>query len=131
MTKTTKSVNSDYLDIKAGDELTFDVLQWDEGYEFGAPCLILSPVIRENSDSHPEAMVEDVCIEAVLDGQLLRNNQQQQIEWRQWNLKTLRRRFNEALAGKKFPKADYQATRKKVRFFWDAEEKRLNWENIS
>jgi len=131
MTNTTKTVKEEYLEIKAGDVLTFDVLQWDEGYEFGAPCLILSPVIREDSDSHPEAMVEDVCIDAVLDGKLLLNNEQQQIEWRQWNLKTLRRRFNEALAGKKFPKLNYQATRKKVQFVWDEEEKRLNWETLT
>jgi hypothetical protein len=131
MSDSTKTVKEEYLEIKAGDVLTFDVLQWDEGYEFGAPCLILSPVIRENSDSHPEAMIESVCIDAVLDGELLLNNEQQQIEWRQWNLKTLRRRFNEALAGKKFSKLNYRATRQKVRFFWDDEEDRLNWETLT
>ena len=55
--------NNDYLIICDGNELTFDVLTWQhEGYEFGRPCLMLSPVIRENSDSCPDTLIEDVCI---------------------------------------------------------------------
>lgn len=111
---------TDTLPIREGDTLTFDVLTWQhEGYEFGRPCLMLSPVIREDSDSHPEALIESVLLDAVYDGKLTRNTEEQQIEWRQWNLTTLRRRFREALAGKRFPVAGYRATRQRVRITRD------------
>ena len=112
-----------HLIIQPGDELTFDVLTWrHEGYEFGAPCLMLSPIICEDSDSNPASLIERACILACVDGKLRRNTEQQQIDWRGWNLKTLRRAFNQALAGKRFPVAGYQATRKKVRFVLDKNE---------
>ena len=119
-----------YLYIQEGDTLTFDVLEWfNEGYEFGRPCLILSPVIQENSDSDPGSMIESACIDAVVDGKFELNREQQQIEWRGWNLTTKRRRFREALAGKKFPVAGYVATRQRVRFVLD-EYGELTWKEI-
>ena len=109
-------IKAEIIAIKEDDILTFDVLEWwHEGYEFGRPCLMLSPVIRENSDSHPEAMIEDVLIDMVISKVIQCNNQQQQIAWRQWNLSYLRKVFNQALKGKKFPIAQYKATRQKVR----------------
>ncbi len=125
-----KMKSEQYFSIKEGDVVTFDVLTWDEGYEFGAPCLMLSPVIRENSDSHAEAMIEDICIDLVCQDKIVQNNESDQIEWRGWNLKYLRWKFNEALAGKKFPKMNYQATRKKVKFIKDKRGE-LIWEDIS
>lgn len=63
------------MSVKEGDEIIFDVLEWfHEGYQFGRPCLMLQPVIRENSDSHPEAMIENACIDAVCNGRLAWNN---------------------------------------------------------
>lgn len=106
------------LVIQPLDVVVFDVLEWfNEGYEFGRPCLMLSPVIREDSDSHPEAMIETACIDACILKEIPLNNQQDQIAWRGWDLKQKRRRFNEALKGKKFPIAGYKATRSVVRFF--------------
>ena len=61
---------------------------------------MLAPVIREDSDSNPESLIESVCIDAVVFEKLEYNNQTEQIEWRGWNLTQLRRRFNEALVGK-------------------------------
>lgn len=121
---------SDWLTVSEGDELTFDVLTWQhEGYEFGRPCLMLSPVVRENSDSDPDSLIESVCIDAVVDGRLVRNNEQHQIEWRGWNLGQLRRRFREALAGKHFPIAGYYATRKRVRIVRDKHDD-LTWTDL-
>lgn len=109
--------HSNYFTVKSGDKVTFDVLTWQhEGYEFGRPCLMLSPVIREDSDSDPESMIEDVCIDLCCSIPVQLNRETSQIEWRRWNLKTLRRAFNQALAGKKFPVAGYCATRKVVQF---------------
>lgn len=121
---------SDHLEIKEGDELTFDVLTWQhEGYQFGRPCLMLSPVIRENSDSNPDSLIEDVLIDIVTSESIVKNNEQHQIEWRGWNLAQLRRRFNEALKGKRFPIAGYRATRKKVRITKDRDG--LTWKDIA
>ena len=120
---------SDYITVKEGDILTFDVLTWQhEGYEFGRPCLMLSPVIRENSDSNPESLIEDVCLDVACgDGRLAVNNEQQQIDWRGWNLRYLRRCFNRALAGKRFPIAGYRATRRRVRIVRDKDG--LTWKD--
>lgn len=113
------------LTVKPGDILTFDILTWqNEGYEFGRPCLMLSPVIRENSDASPWNLVESVAMDLTMDGKAVTNNQQDQIEWRGWNLKTKRRRFNEALAGKRFPVAGYHATRTVIEIV-----KSEKWEN--
>ncbi len=113
-------IPDEYLTVKPGDILTFDILTWqNEGYEFGRPCLMLSPVIREDSDHEPCHLVESVVMDAVITGKILKNNQQDQIDWRGWNLKVKRRRFNEALAGKKFPVAGYQATRTVVKIIED------------
>lgn len=126
-----QSHSKDWLDIHEGDELTFDVLTWQhEGYEFGRPCLMLAPVIRENSDSDPESLIENVCITAVVGGGLERNTEEQQIHWRGWNLTQLRRRFNEALVGKRFPIAGYQATRKRVKIVRDRRGL-LSWVDLS
>ena len=121
-----------YLSIKEGDILTFDVLEWfHEGYEFGRPCLMLSPVLRENSDQHPDTLIESVMINAVCDGKIDQSPgyAEQEIEWRGWNLKQLRRRFNEALKGKKFPVAGYIATRQVVKVTKD-EDGELSWEEV-
>lgn len=113
-------MKEDLLDIREGDELTFDVLTWQhEGYEFGRPCLMLAPVIREDSDSDPESLIENICITAVVSGVLVKNTEVPQIKWRGWNLRQLRRCFNEALNGKRFPIAGYKATRKRVRIVRD------------
>jgi len=109
-------MKSDRLSVKSGDILTFNVLEWfHEGYEFGRPCLMLSPVIRENSDASAESIIEDVCIDLVVKKDISANNQQDQIDWRGWNLKYLRRVFREVLAGKRI--AQYKATQQKVEFF--------------
>lgn len=116
--------------IKEGDILTFDVLEWfHEGYAFGRPCLMLSPIITENSDSNPDSMIESILIDLTQDRIKVGDNlAKAQIKWRGWNLKYLRKCFNTALNGKDFPKAGYKATRYKVRIikgshgnlFWEA-----------
>lgn len=121
---------NDWLEIKEGDILTFDVLEWyHEGYEFGRPCLMLSPVIQENSDSNPESLIESALIDAVCERRLERNSERRQIEWRGWNLKYLRRCFNLALHGRVFPVANYQATRKTVKIIKD-EDGELSWIDV-
>lgn len=123
----------DYLTAKPGDILTFDILTWqNEGYEFGRPCLMLSPVIREDSDHEPWNLVESVAMDLVCDGRAVANNQQGQIEWRGWNLKTKRRRFSEALKGKRFPVAGYRATRTVIEIVKDDRwESGINYREIS
>jgi len=122
--------DTETLTLKEGDILTFDVLTWQhEGYEFGRPCLMLSPVICENSDSNPDSLIEDTLIRGCVDGKLPLNREKQQIEWRGWNLKYFRRCFNQALAGKKFPVAWYEATRQKVKIIRNKHGD-LSWENL-
>ena len=110
----------DYIDISENDIYIVDILEWyHEGYEFGHPCLMLSPVIREDSDSNSYSLMESTFIDAVIDKKLKYNTEETQILWRGWNLKYLKRVFIECLNGKKFPKAKYKATRYKIKIITD------------
>ncbi len=120
--------------VKEGDILTFDVLEWyHEGYEFGHPCLILSPIINNNSDSNPESIIEDALISLVIGHIKLGDNRaEQEIAWREWNLSYLRKCFNAARKGKKFAKAGYKATRKKFEIIYDEEGVNgLSWKELN
>ena len=117
--------------VKVGDIVTVDVLEWyHEDYEFSRPCLMLSPVIREDSDSNPESMIERLLIDLITEESISFNNQQDQVDWRGWNLKYLRRCFDQALKGKEFPVAGYTATRKVFKVIWDKKEKWFDWEEV-
>ena len=108
------------VEFKLGDVLTCDVLEWDAGYDFGRPCLMLSPIIRENSDSDAEHLIENAMIDiCCAKGRVEHNIEQNQIEWRGWNMSRLRRIFNETLAGKKRPRAKYTATRQVFKLVLD------------
>ena len=106
--------------FKLGDVLTCDVLEWDAGYEFGRPCLLISPIVREDSDSNAERLIEDAMIDiCCANGEVEHNIEQHQIEWRGWNLSRLRRIHAEVLAGKKYPRAKYTVTRQVFKLVLD------------
>ena len=127
------SIMKNEIEIKEGAIFVCDTLRWDEGWEFECPSMMLRPIIRcfENGFGH-ESIVEDVLIDAVSaqSGKLTGDDFQSQWGWRGYKLPVLRRRFNEALAGKKFPIAGYHATRETVRIIKD-EDGELTWEKIS
>lgn len=116
--------------VKAGDVVTFKVLEWfHEGWEFGRPAMMLEPVIRIEHDGSAESLIERVCLDlACNDNPLerLQNCDRREIEWRGWNLATLRRRFSQAVKGKRFPVAGYASTVDTVRFQLD-ERGDLEW----
>lgn len=124
-------IKNQTLQISEGDALTFQVLEWfHEGWEFGRPILMLSPVIRIEHDHSAESLIESVCLDAVCDGKLpwIKECDRREIEWRGWNLTTLRRRFREVLKGKRFPVAGYVATTETVRIVRGAHG-HLAWDN--
>lgn len=116
----------DGQDLREGMVLRCDTLIWNEGWEFECPSLMLFPVIRcwERQMSH-ELMVENVMIRAIVDGKLRGEDFKETWGWRGYNLTTLRRRFREALAGKKFPIANYKAYRSYVKVI--KEDGELTW----
>jgi hypothetical protein len=118
----------DGLKVGDGDKVTFDVIEWfHEGWEFGHPTVMLSPVIRIDHDHGADSIIESVCIGLVCGDHLtyLCGSDKQEIEWRGWNFVTLRKRFNQALKGKKFPVANYKAYRVTALFYLDEGE--LTW----
>lgn len=123
---------SNPIKIKEGDVITFDTLRWNDGWEFDCPSMILRPVIRCCEDgSHCEGMVEDVMMDAVCGNNILPTEDfETQWGWRRYNLNTLRRRFREALAGKRFPVAHYFAERMTVKVVKD-DDGELTWETVS
>ncbi len=108
------------LKIVEGMTLVCDTLRWDAGWEFECPSMMLSPTIRcfENGHHHEE-IVESVLISAMIDEQLVTEDFEKTWGWRGYKLPVLRRRFKEALAGKKFPIAGYVATRETVKIIRD------------
>lgn len=102
------------VEFKIGDIVKFKVLEWShEGWEFGSPVVMLSPVIRSSHDAgSADTMIEEeiINIVAVDNGSSEYNNAEDELEFRGWRLKYLNKCFNEAMKGKKFPKAHYEAT---------------------
>jgi len=132
---TTYGIGSKALDglkVQDGDLVVFDVLEWfHEGWEFGHPTLMLRPIICIHHDNGAESLVETCCIDLAC-GDTLRylfDCDKHEIEWRGWNMATLRRRFNQALRGKKFPIANYKAYRITALFYLDKGE--LTWKTDS
>jgi hypothetical protein len=107
----------DRIDLKHGLILTFKTLKWDDGWEFECPSMCLSPIIHfyEDGSSHHK-IIEDVCLEAICCGHFKSDDFQKACGWRGYNLPVLRRRFREALGGKKFPVAGYQAKEETIIF---------------
>lgn len=122
--------NNIFPPVKEEDILIFDVLEWyHEGYEFGRPALMLSPVVRVDNDHSAESLIESVLLDMVCANYPIQlNNEEDQIKWRGWNLKYLRKVFNQVMKGKKYPKAGYYATRKTVEIIKDKDG--LTWKDI-
>lgn len=118
------------IPLKEGMVFRCDTLRWNDGWEFDCPSMMLSPVIRcYETGAHHENIVENVMIDGVCDGVLKSEDFQRTWGWRGYNLSTLRRRFREALAGKKFPKVNYQAERSLIRIVLDKFGE-LAWEDV-
>jgi hypothetical protein len=132
---TTYGIGSKALDglkVKDGDLVVFDVLEWfHEGWEFGHPTLMLRPVIQIDHDHGAETLIESTCISLVCGHTMnyLCESDKHEIDWRGWNMVTLRRRFNQALRGKKFLIANYKAYRITALFYLDKGE--LTWKSDS
>lgn len=107
-------------EIKIVEDMTLVccTLRWDDRWEFDFPSILLSPVVRcfESGRQH-DSIVEDVLIDAVTskDGILRGDDFEKVWGWRGYKLPVLRRRFNEAMRGKKFPVAGYHAEREIVK----------------
>lgn len=116
------------IKITEGMVIECDTLEWDDGWEFDRPSMMLAPIVRCYEDgSHHERIVEDVMIDAVCNGEL--KSQDWLWGWRGWKLPVLRRRFRESLAGKKFPRVGYRAKRTKVKVIRDKDGD-LFWEDL-
>lgn len=119
------------ITIVEGMILVCDTLLWDGGWEFDRPTMMLAPVVRcyETGASHDQ-IVEDVMLDAVTEPTLKSQDFKQLWGWRGYKLPVLRRRFREALAGKRFPIAGYNARRQTVRIVL-GQEGELAWEIVN
>lgn len=117
--------------IHEGQIIVCDTLSWDDEWEFDHPSMMLSPVIRcyESGRCH-EGIVEDVLINAIVEGELRSESFEQSWGWRGYKLPILRRRFKESLAGKTFPKANYHAERRIVQIIKD-QDGELTWKEVN
>lgn len=110
------------MKIENGTVITVKALEWREDWEFDHPTVILSPVRRysPNGDSIAQ-MVEELGIDACVDGELEDENMDDEFEWRGWSWKRLNRVFREALKGKVFPRKEYRAKQFELRFHPDGD----------
>ena len=109
-------MNKRVIELKEGMILQCDTLRWDDGWEFDCPSMMISPVIRcyEDGSCH-ENIVEDVLIDGVINEKIQDEDFDQTWNWRGYKLSTLKRRFQESLKGKFFPKANYRAERSRIK----------------
>lgn len=106
------------ITIAPGLTLNFLVIRFNTGWEFDCPVVVLEPVLRFYEDGRSiEHAIEDVLIDACVDGKLKRENE----NIRRWNLKYLRRKALACLKGQKFPIAWAQAGREQATFCLNAD----------
>lgn len=109
------------MKIEAEMEIEITGLTWiEEQWEFDHPSVILTPIKRysPNGDS-ADQMIEDLCIDACVDGELKDEDCDKEFGWRGWRWEYLRRVYRQCVSGKEFPHKDYQAFSAKIRFYLD------------
>lgn len=110
------------MKVDVGTNFIVRGLRWNEDWEFDCPVLLLSPFIRYSPCGETiEHLVEDLGIDASLDGEVKSHDYSKEFEWRGWKLDYLNKVWNSAISGKKFPKKNYQAEEWKLTFVQDAE----------
>jgi hypothetical protein len=108
------------VEVCAGTKLIVDVLRWDEQWEFDCPVCVIRPVVRFSPNGESaEHMVEDLAIDASIDGVVRDEGTERGLVDRVYPLHTLRRRWNQARRGRVFGRKAYVATRWEVHFFPD------------
>jgi hypothetical protein len=121
---TTKQVT-----VSDGVTVTFDVLTWDEGWDFGHPTCILRPVIAYSPNGDAcEDLIGSVCESAAFDGFLRSDGTEDGMIDRQFPLQSLKRRWGMSRGGKEFPVLRYSAHRFIARFYRDPRENELTFE---
>lgn len=111
------------MKIEDGTVLIVEGLVWRESHwEFDHPTILLSPILRYSpSGKSIEGMVEDLVIDACVDGVLESHDYSKEFDWRGWNLNTLKKNYRLALKGKKFPEKCYQAEKWQIKFYQNAD----------
>lgn len=105
------------MEVKPGDEVIIDTLTWLDGWEFGHPSMIISPVIQCHEDgAYHERLVEHLCL-GLCCGAVMSDDFEASWGWRGYRLPYLKKIFKESLKGKKFPEKRYSAKRTLVRFY--------------
>src|SRR5690349_6004773 len=96
------------ITVADGTTLTIDVLRWNEGWEFDCPVCVLRPVIRFSPNGEEaDQIVDDLCVSAVVDGFIESEGTEDGLIDRVFPLKTLKRRWSMARAGRDFPMKQY------------------------
>lgn len=70
------------LKVKDGDVIDFYGITWNDGWEFGAPGIILSPIIQIGYNSLEETFEElliDLCTQEIF-------SEEPEEDWRGWNI---------------------------------------------
>jgi hypothetical protein len=111
------------IPVVAGTEIVVDVLRWNEGWDFDCPVCILRPVVQfsPNGD-HAEDMVEQLAINASIDGYVRDEGTEGGLVDRQFPLASLKRRWAANRRGVEFPQKGYTATRFRIRFRPDTDQ---------
>jgi hypothetical protein len=118
----------DKIKLNDGLAVTFMTLRWDDGWDFDCPSMCLSPIIRcfEDGSSH-DRIIGDICVDAVCSG-FIKSRSFEGWTWRGYRLPVLRRRFREALGGKNFPVAKYEAKQEVIIFKAIISECGIEWD---
>lgn len=110
------------LRVVPGLEITVRAMRWSAGWEFDCPTAVISPVFREYEDGRStEGAIEDLCIDAILDGEIKSNDIKFWEEFRGWSMDYLER---------KFYRKHVQRETQRIRFILD-EDGELSWEVLA
>ena len=76
------------MKIKDNDIITFYGISWNDGWDFGNPNIILSPILRFTEDAGSiEAAVDELCLDMCTDE--VYSDSIDLEEWRGWNIEEI------------------------------------------
>jgi len=90
------------MKVKNGDIIEFIGVSWNNPYwEFGNPCMTISPVLSYSEEGEPDSMFEDIAISLCCGDDIKDENIDGDLEWCGTSIKAIKRMFNNRMKGKK------------------------------
>lgn len=78
------------MEVKNNEIITFYAIEWNDGWEFGSPCIVLNPLVKYYYDGESiEDAIDDLCLDLSTDS--VESEREDNEEWRGYNIPEFRK----------------------------------------